>query len=372
MKTGYSRENVILTTARDEKPKGTVLLVDDDSYVLSTISALLKDWGHTVVTCGDSRMAVDIFRKNRVDTVLTDVKMPYVTGIDLIERIHEVAPDVPVILMTAYADLDTAVTAVKRGAFDFIIKPYRAIHLIHSVEKAVKYKRLLEMERNYKRNLEEMVEKRTQELAEAFTMVDNLSREVVQRLTSVAEFKDTETGAHIVRIGLYARKIAKVLGMSEDFVETIAFASPMHDIGKIGIPDSIILKPGRLTSEEFEIIKSHTTIGEKMLAGSSHAKLQMAASIALNHHERWDGTGYPRGLKGEDIPIEGRIVMICDQYDALMSKRPYKPSFSHQQTMDVIIRGDGRTLPEHFDPEVHRAFAAVAGEFEEIFRSHQE
>jgi putative two-component system response regulator len=195
---------------------------------------------------------------------------------------------------------------------------------------------------------------------------------MIQRLIAMAEFRDTDTGAHISRIGLYSNKIAEAMDMSMDFIENISFASQMHDIGKIGIPDSILLKPGALAKEEFETMKSHCIIGEQVLTGSSYPNIKMAASIALNHHERWDGGGYPRKLKGNAIPLEGRIVMLADQYDALRSKRPYKPSLSHDDVFRIITEGDGRTMPEHFDPDVLKAFIEVASLLDEIFVTYSD
>ena len=199
---------------------------------------------------------------------------------------------------------------------------------------------------------------------------ESLSSDIVKRLTAVAEFRDIEAGEHVSRIGLYAELIARRLGMPNDFVSTIKLASPLHDIGKIGIIDSILLKPGTLTPEEFEVIKTHTTSGERILSGSSHPVLQMASSIAVCHHEKWDGSGYPRGLKGKNIPLEGRIVALSDHYDAIRSRRTYKPSYSHEDAVRIITEGDQRTMPDHFDPDVLSVFFRNSREFLSIYNSY--
>lgn len=223
---------------------GTIFVVNDDRFVLESVTALLNEYGFTVHAFTNGHEAVRHFVTRPVDLVLTDINMPNMDGIELLEKIRYLDRETPVVLMTAYADLDTAVKAIQKGAFDFIIKPYSPPYLVHAVQKGVQYKRLTQIEKNYKRELELTVEQRTSELAEALSKLTEMSREIIERLTSAAELRDEDTGIHILRIGKYAKKLAAALGMPDTFIEHIHTASAMHDVGKIGIPDKSCSSPG--------------------------------------------------------------------------------------------------------------------------------
>jgi len=347
-----------------------VLVVDDDPGVLKSVSSLLAEH-YTVIACPSAGEAFKYASNGKISVVLSDVKMPMVSGIELLDHMRSLLPDVPVILMTAYAEIDTALSALKKKAFDLIIKPFDPDLLMEVLARAIASRRSAVREREQRFVLQDAVREKSVELAKALEQVKGMSFEVVERLTAAAECRDTDTGEHIIRIGKYAGHVARRLNLDDDFIENIMFASQMHDIGKIGIPDNILLKPGGLTQEEFAIMKNHTLIGERILRGPTSPVLKMAASIAISHHERWDGGGYPHGLKEENIPLEGRIVFLCDQYDALRSRRPYKEPLSHERVREIILAGDGRSMPEYFDPGVLEVFRETHAKFDLIFERYQ-
>jgi putative two-component system response regulator len=357
---------------KDTANRVDVLLVEDDPVMRETVHDELAGNSYAVTQSESAVQALEIMKKQSFEIVISDIKMPGMSGMEFLKKIGKIDPDLPVILLTGQAGIDIAIEAVANHAFDFIQKPFQISNLLRAMEKASEFRRLRLFEKQNKNSLEEAVTKRTAELSQAMDQLKNSSREMVQRLLVAAEYRDDDTGQHVKRIGIYSMTLAGIMKMPREFLENIAVASSMHDVGKIGIPDSILLKQGPLLPGEFDTMKTHCSIGAKILSNPLGEMLKMAETIAAGHHEKWDGSGYPRALAGENIPIECRIVTICDQYDALRSRRPYKTPFDHLKTCKIITEGDARTKPGHFDPEVLLAFSGAAHVFEKLFTKYSE
>lgn len=302
----------------------------------------------------NGKEAIEIARKEKPDVILMDIVMPVMTGLEAC-RILKEDPEtfhIPVIIITALGDLNHKLECFKYGADEFIIKPYDKNELLLRVRNLFKIKSYHDLLKDYSYILEREIDERTKELQEAYQKLDLAYLELIQRLGRAAEYRDDETGEHTKRVGKMCRIIAEALEMPEELIKNIEYATPMHDIGKIGIPDKILLKPGKLTPEEFEVMKRHTYIGADILSKGAHPVMEMAERVALTHHERWDGKGYPLGLKEEEIPIEGRICSIVDFFDACTSRRIYRAAMDVEKVLDMIRKEKGMA----FDPQIVEVF----------------
>jgi putative two-component system response regulator len=344
--------------------EGKILLVDDEPANLKLLEAILKSKGYRIVTATNGQEALQRVAEERPDVILLDVMMPIMNGFEVARALKAAreTSHIPIIMITAMEDRQTRIQGLAAGAEDFLNKPVDKDEVAARVRNLFRLKKYHDMVKDQNQILENRVREKTASLRTAY-------EETIYTLCRAAEFKDEDTGNHIQRISYYTARLAEILGMESGFVEQIFHGSPMHDIGKIGIPDRILLKPASLTPEEIVVMKTHPTLGGEILSNCQSPYLVMGGEIALAHHERWDGGGYPQGLRGERIPISARIVNICDQYDALRSKRPYKRALSHQETIHIIASGDGRTMPTHFDPDVHQAFLSHHQIFADIYEA---
>ncbi len=352
------------------------MIIDDEPINIFVAEKYLRLAGYTnIVTTTDPREALATLAEHQADLVLLDIMMPQFSGLEFLAalRADPGCAHLPVIVLTAANDRSIKRQALELGANDFLSKPVDPSELLPRVRNVLTVKKHQDYLQRYSCELEEAVLRRTAQLARS-------RQEVIHCLARAAEFRDDDTGRHVYRVGRYARLIAEELGWTGEQLDILEQAAQLHDIGKIGIPDAILLKPAKLTAEEFEImqkhsdfgrfitqtipdneanvLREHTELGSRLLQDVDSPFLVMAATIALSHHEKWNGAGYPLKLVGENIPIEGRITAVADVFDALSSKRPYKPAFPVEKCFAILAEGRG----EHFDPRVLDAFFARRNE----------
>jgi putative two-component system response regulator len=342
-----------------------VLVVDDEDRNVQMLEMLLQVDGYATISARNGAEALVLAVEHLPDLIMVDAIMANVDGFETVRRLKadsRTSP-IPVIMVTALDDRESKLRGLGAGAEDFLSKPVDGAEVTVRVRNLLRLKEHGDLLKNYSDSLEQKVKERTAQLEEAY-------RDTVFTLVRASEHKDEETGHHIRRISYYCRLLATEMGMTGEFVDAIYRSSPMHDIGKIGIPDHILLKPGKLTDQEWKVMKTHCELGANILALGRSPYTRMGADIALNHHERWDGSGYPNGRKGEDIPLAARIMQICDVYDALRSRRPYKVPFDHERAVKIISQGDGHTMPDHFDPAVLLSFLAQSDHFDGIYEQH--
>ncbi|HEY6443130.1 MAG TPA: HD domain-containing phosphohydrolase [Candidatus Acidoferrales bacterium] len=329
-----------------------ILVVDDEEAIREVISTLLDAQGFQCTTCVNGRVGLETFRKDSYDLVLSDIVMPEMDGLKLLAELRMADPDVPAIMVTAMHDISIALEAIRAGAYDYILKPFEKDQLYLSVRRALEHRRLVLENRTYQSDLEQLVAERTRQLSIALQDLEQSYDYTLEALGGALDAKDAETEGHCQRVTAFTITIAKAMGVDNSLLRQIARGAFLHDIGKMGVPDQILRKPGPLTTEEREIMRRHCDIGFAVLERIPF--LKEAAEIVLAHQEFYDGTGYPRGLKGEQIPLGARIFAVADTLDAMISDRPYRKALPISAARAEIQRFSGT----QFDPQVVKVFLA--------------
>lgn len=341
-----------------------IMVIDDEEANLKLMRKVLARAGYdNLELIQDPRLVMEAYDRNPPDLILLDLNMPHIDGFEMLRQFQALADPLlpPVVVLTAQSGRSFLLQSLELGARDFLGKPFDQSEVLMRVANLLQAQLAHRLVRDQKDVLEGMVRQRTEELSRT-------RLQVVQRLGRAAEYRDNETGLHIIRMSQFSVVLARSLGWDANAQELLLHASPMHDIGKIGIPDHILLKPGKFEPEEWETMKTHAAIGAEILSGDDSALLRLAEEIALNHHEKWDGSGYPAGLKGQEIPQSARIVALADVFDALLSNRPYKKSWTVEEAVAFIRSQSG----QHFDPEVVAHFEKGLSELLEIRAKYHE
>lgn len=359
--------------------KCNIMVIDDTPANLRLLAGLLEKHGYTVRTQFDGMMALAAIEKEHPDLILLDIDMPRMNGFEVCDRI-KAAPrlrDIPIIFISALSDVEDKVHAFQRGGVDYVTKPFQFDEVLARVETHLSLSRCQAELEKHNLHLNELVKEQVKEILARKEELLQAQLATILALSKLAEERDDDTGKHIERTRAFCRLLARELAKTKEFdgiiddqfIENIYQAAPLHDVGKVAIADAILLKPGRLTSEEFDIMKTHTVRGEKTLEAVDleyphNVFVQMGIEIASSHHEKWNGSGYPNGISGPQIPLSARIMALADVYDALVSKRSYKDAYSHERSKNIIVDSRGT----HFDPAVVDAFLAVEAEFHMILQ----
>ncbi|HTA06839.1 MAG TPA: HD domain-containing phosphohydrolase [Solirubrobacteraceae bacterium] len=346
-----------------------LLIVDDEDALRRWAERTVRENGYTCEGAADAVAARERLAQDSFRLALLDVNLPGDSGIRLLSEIRRDKPEVAVVMVTGEDSTELALKAIELGAYGYLVKPVGAGELIINVANALhRWHTDMQNHRTLQR-LQKTVAARSDELAQAMQNLELSEQKVwvsqaetIFRLARLVEFRDEETGQHVHRMSSYCELLARTLGLPSEDCERLRLASQLHDVGKVAVPDEVLLKPGKLTPDEFEVVKGHAETGYKMLAGSTSELVQLGGAIAYTHHERWDGNGYPRGLSGEEIPLEGRIAAVADVFDALTSDRVYRPALPIKSAMEIMRDERG----QHFEAEMLDAFLDAQPEIEEI------